>query len=1104
MIPTILIAILPSVTLGVPVFHTVNHFDLSGHVCPLQMVRGLSCPTLCVKDVSMCPVTSSKCPLGKKYCSDGKCKHDCSGSANICACGAAEGEYMPCFVSLKVNVKEFNATLKVQQINTACGDGLGLDPSIPTQPDAIDDGLEMYWGKCPARVPQSFTFREPMWLSVFATLTFEVALLLVWLGYKRIRERDVARMLARDVPQGGPSEKSSDCWSEDEGLFAIKGFRNDPLGVLAKMSVVLVSIGLAVFLGVITADYYGAVTGQEFGIAHENYDASSKMFIGVWVTSVIWFVGLVLVGPRLGNWFRLECSPPDAGFIQIEQAMAPMVLLDVEDSALSQRIRTCEAKLRRLVGWDLVITSTPLLHTSSGRCFFNYRCVRYVQDGECFLPFTFSLATTCHQFRLLGDGLTSKEAALRLELKGPNFISVQVPRFITALMLEFTGFFYLYQLLILWLFFYFAYYQIGLVDTALIITSALIRVVMRQRAQRRLKQMAEHRSQVCTLRDGTWVAVSTEEIVPGDVFKLVRGISLPCDAVLIEGDAVIDESSLTGEPLPVRKSCLRDESGAYDRIGLHKPSTLFQGTQVATENEAVALAHRTAADTDRGELMRRMLYPSPVSFIFDVQLKAVVVMLGIWGIIIFILALWLMQKGGTSAWFYAMFGFAQVLSPLLPAALVVGQSVSAGELRKRDIFCVDLSRIVMAGKVRIFCFDKTGTLTKEGLDFLGVRATNSKGLLPLKSPQELAPLLELGVASCHGVSQLEGSLIGNPVDLEMFSASQWRLAPSTLEGAIDRLESPGGRTAHVIRRFDFVHARASMSVVVQDETTGHTHVYLKGSFERVAALASIRNLEIHAQAEEMSREGCYVLAMAHKDLGNVPISKVQEMSQDDIEHGIEFSGLIAFKNQLKPSTTKAIQELRAGDTRNVIITGDNALTAIYIARACNMAPKSTFLLATYENDQVLWRDADDRTYSPIAHSKVLERLRYSEDFPVELAMTGDAFNQFLYRDQIAPLLLRTRVFARMTPRDKVTCVKLHMARGITAMCGDGGNDCGALRAAHVGLALSEAEASIVSPFSTNRRTIESCVELIRQGRAALASSLPVTNSSSCMARPWLG
>ena len=83
-----------------------------------------------------------------------------------------------------------------------------------------------------------------------------------------------------------------------------------------------------------------------------------------------------------------------------------------------------------------------------------------------------------------------------------------------------------------------------------------------------------------------------------------------------------------------------------------------------------------------------------------------------------------------------------------------------------------------------------------------------------------------------------------------------------------------------------------------------------------------------------------------------------------------------------------------------------------------------------------------------------------------------------------------RVFGRCTPIHKVSVVATFVNQGyITMMCGDGGNDCGALKTAHVGIALSDAEASIVSPFTSLDKSIESVVEILREGRCALASAL---------------
>ncbi len=116
----------------------------------------------------------------------------------------------------------------------------------------------------------------------------------------------------------------------------------------------------------------------------------------------------------------------------------------------------------------------------------------------------------------------------------------------------------------------------------------------------------------------------------------------------------------------------------------------------------------------------------------------------------------------------------------------------------------------------------------------------------------------------------------------------------------------------------------------------------------------------------------------------------------------------------------------------------------------------------------------------------IDWLNYIDDtsaFPSEdtsIALTGKVWEYLLDHDPRSALeyAKRTKVFGRCTPDDKVSIVSTFVEMGdITLMCGDGSNDCGALKAAHVGIALSDAEASVVAPFTSLDKNITSVTDM---------------------------
>lgn len=878
-------------------------------------------------------------------------------------------------------------------------------------------------------------------------------------------------------------------------------------------------------------------------------DVLILVFILFWLASGIWLSIIVANFSRLKNFFRVKLPLDRCTYVHLfNPERAEIVMPD------RSGVTACIARLESIFtqgarqGYEqtLLVKTTEPDASGPGQRYVEFQHLRYIYDDheERFIPGHVPLPDTYAQIRQhCVEGLHSQLVRRRMALVGHNSMEVPMPSIIHSIAQEAVCYFYLYGLMCYAVWYFTAYIDVAVVNMVIIVIVIGVNIVIKRRLLANVLQMTRSSGGVAVKRDGIWQTVRVNQLVPGDLVRVVENWDLPCDLVLLSGGNVLcDESSLTGESMPVQKFPIPTNSNeAYDPEDQSgKKHTLFAGCKTlssgvqpqrhtlsnvdnrsSASDEILAIVQSTGAHTVRGQLIQSILYPSPVRFKYDEHLKACIIFLLVYGIVAACIAMHLLiENAGLSnhlrAFVYGIFMISAVLSPLIPVVFTVGQANAAKRLQRRGVFCLDPQRIALGGKVRVFAFDKTGTITKQGLDFRGcvpVGRHGSRGGMPafmdefsVLASSRFSLLMKFAMASCHTLGYMnDDTLVGNEVEIKMFQATQWQLFEQAVveqqqgqhhDIVRSIVESPEGEYAlEIIKRFEFDHHRMSMSVIVQDLHTQRRFVFTKGSYERMRDICTFGSMpsDYTVRSEQLARDGCYVLSMGAREI-HPSVTDLEHQSRDYIERDMHFLGLIVFQNELKPDSAQAIATLQEGDIRVVMITGDNAMTGCYIARASGMIqPKTRVLLGEILSvnntggKALVWKDIDSlqvvssKDVHAMVSSLTLERP--------ELAVTGAAFNYLGKMGDLAKLLFHIRIFSRMTPVEKADCIAEMMAAGVvTGMCGDGGNDCGALRVAHVGVALSDAEASVVSPFTSRVKSISAVIDICREGRCSLATS----------------
>ncbi|CAJ1416427.1 unnamed protein product [Effrenium voratum] len=141
------------------------------------------------------------------------------------------------------------------------------------------------------------------------------------------------------------------------------------------------------------------------------------------------------------------------------------------------------------------------------------------------------------------------------------------------------------------------------------------------------------------------------------------------------------------------------------------------------------------------------------------------------------------------------------------------------------------------------------------------------------------------------------------------------------------MTSPDGEVLSIVRELEFDHHSMTSGAVVRDNRTRHLEVFIKGSYEKIKALAMPQTVPANYDQVTMqcAKQNYYTLGISYKDLGpNITDDQVRSMPREQLEHDVSVCGLLLFRNEMKADSPDAIQSLKEGSVRSVICTGDNA------------------------------------------------------------------------------------------------------------------------------------------------------------------------------------
>lgn len=214
------------------------------------------------------------------------------------------------------------------------------------------------------------------------------------------------------------------------------------------------------------------------------------------------------------------------------------------------------------------------------------------------------------------------------------------------------------------------------------------------------------------------------------------------------------------------------------------------------------------------------------------------------------------------------------------------------------------------------------------------------------------------------------------------------------------------------------------------------------------------------------------------------VSDARSLHRDEVENGLTFAGFAVFNCPIRADSAKILSELKNSSQDLAMITGDQALTACYVASQVHIVTKPVLILCPVKNGKVYEWVSPDETEKIQYSEKEVEGLTDAHD----LCIGGDCFEMLQQTSAVLRVIPYVKVFARVAPEQKELILTTFKAVGrMTLMCGDGTNDVGALKQAHVGVALLNAVPPTQSGNSSSEASKDENTKSVKSKKSKSAS-----------------